>query len=67
MQENIPDLAKIAERAAVKQQIKEQAAEAAAIEQVGRWDREMTRAFKGILAAPTRRAMLVRAAERERS
>ena len=37
----------------------------AARKQAERWDRAMTRAFKGILSAPERRRFLMRASEAE--
>lgn len=47
-----------------EQAAKERAAEAAATLAVARWEKAMNRAFKGIVPRPTRRAMMVRAAER---
>jgi hypothetical protein len=59
------DLAKLNDAAAVaEKKLREQEALQNAMEYAGRWDRAMTRAFKGIRAAPKRRADMMKATDR---
>lgn len=61
---SVPDLGKQAELAAERKRFDQEQAQIAAEAEMILWDRSMNRAFKGILDGPTRRRMLVQAAER---
>lgn len=55
------DLSDDARRREAVRAAEQEAAQAAAMEQVARWDRAMNRAFKGIVSRPQRHRMLMRA------
>lgn len=64
MQESAVDLGQSREAAEAAEKARVAAAQKQAESQIKRWDRAMTRAFKGILPAPERRRMLDKAVSR---